>query len=420
MRSGNGAVNATVLVMGDLGRSPRMQYHALSLADAGVDVDLIGLSGRAPLRRLGEHPRVRLHVLADRGGSRPGVSRLRFYARSGWRFGRQGIQILTTLLFSIRPPDLILVQNPPALPALPLAWMAARARSARLIIDWHNLTHSMLAMRLGAEHPGVRAARRYEGALARRADGHLCVSEALAVELAERWNVRGSVVYDRPPAHFRPLAAAERQDVLRSLCDRLGVDRSRSLPRLVVTSTSWTEDEDIALLLEAAVLFERRGRSQARPFPQLLVLITGDGPGRARYEERLHELGLRTVHLRTAWFAAEEYPRIIAAADLGLSLHRSSSGLDLPMKIADMLGCATPVCALDYAPCLREVLRPGENAVLFCTAEELASRFFQLFAPEEDGALVRLREAAADAARIRWEDEWESRARVLLAGRVGS
>jgi beta-1,4-mannosyltransferase len=35
-----------VVVIGDIGRSPRMQYHALSLADDGqYDVDLIGYDG---------------------------------------------------------------------------------------------------------------------------------------------------------------------------------------------------------------------------------------------------------------------------------------------------------------------------------------------------------------------------------------
>lgn len=45
-----------VLVLGDIGRSPRMQYHALSIAKHGGLVDLIGYKGiivsRSSLRRL--------------------------------------------------------------------------------------------------------------------------------------------------------------------------------------------------------------------------------------------------------------------------------------------------------------------------------------------------------------------------------
>lgn len=38
-------VTAQVLVLGDIGRSPRMQYHALSIAKHGGSVELIGYHG---------------------------------------------------------------------------------------------------------------------------------------------------------------------------------------------------------------------------------------------------------------------------------------------------------------------------------------------------------------------------------------
>jgi beta-1,4-mannosyltransferase len=35
-----------VVVVGDIGRSPRMQYHALSLSKRAIHVDLIGYTGQ--------------------------------------------------------------------------------------------------------------------------------------------------------------------------------------------------------------------------------------------------------------------------------------------------------------------------------------------------------------------------------------
>ena len=72
-------------------------------------------------------------------------------------------------------------------------------------------------------------------------------------------------------------------------------------------------------------------------YPALLIIVTGNGPQREHYERRLRVLDLRRVAFRTAWLAAEDYPLLLGSADLGVCLHTSSSGLDLPMKVCAAL-----------------------------------------------------------------------------------
>lgn len=42
-------ISVQILVLGDIGRSPRMQYHAISIAERGGQVALIGYHGIIPL-----------------------------------------------------------------------------------------------------------------------------------------------------------------------------------------------------------------------------------------------------------------------------------------------------------------------------------------------------------------------------------
>ena len=167
-------MRTAVIVLGDLGRSPRMQYHAVSLAEGG-EVDLIGLEGAAPIVAVSANPRIHVYQLADRSVStraRGGTGR--FVIASMFRAVRQAFR-LWRVLMRVPKPDTILVQNPPAVPTLSVAWLVAKLRGARLVIDWHNLSHSVAAIRLGERHRAVRALARSERRWARRAGGHLAV-----------------------------------------------------------------------------------------------------------------------------------------------------------------------------------------------------------------------------------------------------
>ncbi|MGA9721314.1 MAG: glycosyltransferase [Candidatus Binatus sp.] len=411
-------MRVVIVVLGDFGQSPRMQYHALALADSGRDVDVIAYAGSAPFRAVSDHPRITMHLTrAPLAAARrlPGVL---FVAWQFMRLCGQGLGLLWKLLLIVGKPDVVLVQNPPAVPTLMIALVAARLRSARLVVDWHNFSHAMLALRLGSDHWAVRMLRWHERAVGRRADAHLCVSRAMQSELRAHWQIPGAVVlYDRPAEMFAPTPPESRPAVLRRLLAGVAPaqDDGRR-PAIIVCPTSWTADENISILIRAAVRCDEMART-GESFPELLILITGRGPLRDQYEEEIRKLTLRRIHLRTLWLAAEDYALLLGCADLGVSCHRSVSGIDLPMKIADLFGAGVPVSALDYGPVLAEQVHHGANGLLFADAEQLAAQLFELFEgfPGHTPLLDRLRDQVRGQPRISWRDGWNTEAAHVFA-----
>lgn len=401
-----------------------MQYHAHALAVNDVHVDFIGYSG-APLPKfLTGDARVTAHHLPEaRLRHRAGRSTV-LYAMAAVFDGFRLSLCLFLGLMRLPKFDLLLVQNPPALPTLHIAWLVARLRRARLVIDWHNLGYSMLALRLGRRHLAVRLGRWLEMIAGRAADGHLCVSRGFSKFLIDRFKLSGvRVLYDRPASAFVPIERTEREQIRQALFARLGI-RGAGPVGFIVSPTSWTADEDFDVVIDAVLQIEDRIRGweasgPSRRFPDLVILVTGDGQRRAEFERRFAGLPARRIQLRTRWLDPEDYPRIVGSADLGLCLHRSSSGVDIPMKVVDLFGAGVPVCALDYGACLAERVRHGDNGLLFSTARQLTDVLFDLFEtfPAGSSLLDRLRAGARRAARPTWEEGWSTEARPVLLSR---
>ena len=406
-----------------------MQYHAASLADAGSDVDLIGLDGTEVIPAVASNRRIQVHRLPDRGfagRAKGGISR--FVFGSAMRSVRQGIGLLMALL-RIPKPDTILVQNPPAIPTLFVAWLASRLRRARFVIDWHNLSHTIAAVKVGDRHRAVKAIARSERRWSRRADAHLAVSKALAEWLAREYGVKAAVVYDRPGAAFTRPSADEAEELWRRISaeEKLGFTR----PPLVVCPTSWTPDEDFDLVLEALERTERQlkrdaasngdGRSggdkpSGLSSPALLVILTGRGALRESFEARAARRNFTTIAVKTLWLEPADYPKLIGMADLGLCLHQSSSGLDLPMKLADLRGCGVPVAVFDYAPVLSEVMASGQQGVTFHDPGALSTVFLNVAKQSlaVDSPLAKARTWLAQNAPERWDAQWNAAARSVL------
>lgn len=145
-------------------------------------------------------------------------------------------------------------------------------------------------------------------------------------------------------------------------------------PQLIVSSTSWTEDEDFSILLSAIDSYEAAAAADPSVYPKLLFVITGKGPLKSYYEEKISKMQLSHTRIVTLWLSASDYPQLLGCADLGVSLHKSTSGMDLPMKVVDMFGCGLPVCALGFDS-IDELVHDGENGLIFKNAEQLSGQF---------------------------------------------
>jgi beta-1,4-mannosyltransferase len=387
-----------------------MQYHAVSLAAAGADVDLVGLEGAPPIPAITGNPRIHCHRLGDRAFARRDKGGIRrFVLGSVLRASGQAVRLFSVLM-RLPKPDVILVQNPPAVPALSMAWLAAKLRGARLVIDWHNLSHAIAAVKVGDAHRAVKSLRRSERRWGRRADAHLTVSKALAEWLSREFGITAAVMYDRPSQAFAAPAADAASELWETLSKELPA--AERVP-IVVCPTSWTPDEDFDLLLEA---LERAERRLTGDQPSLAVLLTGRGPLRETFEHRAARRHFKRIIVKTRWLEPADYPTLVGMADLGLCLHQSASGLDLPMKLADLRGAGVPVATYDYAPVLGEVMENGREGVTFRDPGDLANLLVAVAssAIRPDSPLAQSRAWLTEHPPERWDAQWESAARPVL------
>ena len=272
-----------------------------------------------------------------------------------------------------------------------MAWLASRLRGARFVIDWHNLSHTIAAVKVGDRHRAVKAIARSE----RRGPGAPTRISPCRKRSPNGWRAntasrrRWSTIGRAPRSRVRPrIEAAE----LWSGSPRKPSSAPRRLP-IVVCPTSWTPDEDFDLLLEALERTERQLKRDRRIRRDVTVaeLCWSSSPVAALCANRSRRAPRggtsRRIAVRTLWLEPADYPKLIGMADVGLCLHQSSSGLDLPMKLADFRGCGVPVAVFDYAPVLGEVMTSGQQGVTFRDPGELAT----VFVASPSGSIAAIR-----------------------------
>ncbi|XP_073398883.1 chitobiosyldiphosphodolichol beta-mannosyltransferase isoform X2 [Dendrobates tinctorius] len=381
-----------VLVLGDLGRSPRMTYHGLSLVRNGFTVTLAGFRETEPHSDVLNNPKIKIHQLTDFKVLRVGPRLLRYVLK----VAVQAVQLFWELV-KMDAPYFILLQNPPGLPAIAVTWLFCLLRRCQLIIDWHNYGYSIMSLTNGPRHPIVRVAKWYEKIFGRLSSYNFCVTNAMKEDLLQNWRIKAITLYDKPAAIFKETpvelqhllfmklavdytpfkarlesneAHIERSAFTEKNLTSGAVTFSEGRPALLISSTSWTEDEDFSVLLSALQDYDSFIINGCK-LPSLVCVITG-------------------------------------SADLGVCLHKSSSSLDLPMKVVDMFGCCLPVCAVNFQ-CLHELVKHNENGLTFEDSKELAAQLKMLFMAftSKVSKLQEFRQNLRDSKQMRWDESWD-------------
>ena len=426
-----------ILVLGDIGRSPRMQYHALSIAKRGCHVDLIGcLESDLHPDIISNSTLIHVHSL----GEIPDY--INQYKENFFIYGPLKVLFQLWVLWLVlgyrtKPARWLLVQNPPSIPTLAIACIICFFRSTRLVVDWHNFGYSILALKLGQKHPLVQVSRIYEWIFAHSAYAHFCVTDAMGRILASNYRQSYGItaeirpLHDRPASHFEVLSKVQRYDFLDRLADLLAEGDEKKLLeylglvkdmyhrkcKLLVSSTSWTPDEDFSILLDALVHYSHLAGTSHPELPEIFAVITGKGPQKAAFLARVKDLKaagrLEFVTIETAFLSMDDYAKLLGSADIGVSLHTSSSGVDLPMKVVDMFGTGLPVVGWGDFEAWRELVHEGVNGLSFNNSKGLLAMLQDLFGGDGN-VLKMLREGAVEEGKKKWDDEWDRVAGTLF------
>ncbi|XP_074647235.1 chitobiosyldiphosphodolichol beta-mannosyltransferase-like [Tubulanus polymorphus] len=410
-----------VMVLGDIGRSPRMQYHSLSLADNGYCVDVVGYGGSIPHEEFRNNDHIQQHIMGEPPKL---VNTLPRFVGKILKGAWQAVILLVTLS-RLKRTEVIFSQNPPAIPSLAMCLLVSFVKNCKFVIDWHNYGYTILGLSLGQKHPLVKIAYWYEHLLGRFADENICVTDAMKDDLKMNWNITADTMYDRPPIMFHETEVKDQHELFSRLSKEYpcfaasngnanetaftqdidgNISLKESRPAFIMSSTSWTEDEDFSILFKALEDYELKAKK--KKLPKVICAITGKGPKKAEYQKLIAEKSWNVVSIITPWLEAEDYPTLLGSADMGVCLHMSSSGLDLPMKVVDMFGCGLPVCAIQFA-CLHELVKHEENGLVFNSAQQLTTQIQDLLSDfPEKTTLNQFHKNLKTFQSTRWTETW--------------
>ena len=134
-------------------------------------------------------------------------------------------------------------------------------------------------------------------------------------DLGERFGVIAQILYDKPKESFGPISTEESHKLFLKLGKKYreflkdsfvseptsvsaftevtsdgNCDWIHGRPAILISSTSWTKDEDFGILLEALVQYDKATiDEEILMLPKLLCVITGKGPQKEYYCTRISQ-----------------------------------------------------------------------------------------------------------------------------------
>jgi len=193
-------LNAAVLVLGDLNRSPRMLNHCKAISECLPNVkqiSLIGFNGGDIRSDIKNNEKIRPFYISE-----PlkklfnSLPRIMFPIVAIVKVLLQILILLYTLLFKIPKPDFLILQNPPGIPTIFICAIVCFLRRSKFIIDWHNYGFTIL--KVNKRNKLIcYIARLYEIILAKTSHLNFCVSENMQKDLKQNMNINSIVLHDR-------------------------------------------------------------------------------------------------------------------------------------------------------------------------------------------------------------------------------
>lgn len=161
-------------------------------------------------------------------------------------------------------------------------------------------------------------------------------------DLKANWSINAITMYDRPIKQHL-LSQKISKDIFLKKYNQKKIENNELL---LVSSTSWTKDEDFSILLDALEQYDQSKESNK----VIRTFITGKGPEKEKYMQIIEKKkeNWKKISVTALWLEADDYPILLSICHAGVCLHYSSSGLDLPMKVVDMFAAGIPVLAINF------------------------------------------------------------------------